>query len=122
MIAPILTYNSEDWGAFVKSGFKSWDSSAIEKTHDLKMEIAGVRYLRMRFWRIKNVTRSLRLLFRFLIQKRVRKYRTKYFPCGIVFIIYILRHSSFWHSFYFKSFQNAKIAATPREMTTKSKY
>ena len=46
---------------------------------------------------------------RFLIQKRVRKYRTKHFPCGIVFIIYILRHSSFWRPFYFKSFKNAEI-------------
>ena len=33
MISPILTYNSEVWGAFVKSDFKSWDSSAIEKIH-----------------------------------------------------------------------------------------
>ena len=33
MISPILTYNIEVWGAFVKSDFKSWDSSAIEKTH-----------------------------------------------------------------------------------------
>ena len=33
MISPILTYNSEVWGAFVKSDFKSWDSSEIEKTH-----------------------------------------------------------------------------------------
>ena len=48
---------------------------------------------------------------RFLIQKqRVRKYRTKHFPCGIVFFIYILRHSSFWRLFYFKSFKNAKIS------------
>ena len=32
---------------------------------------------------------------RFLIQKqRVRKYRTKHFPCGTVFIIYILRFNS----------------------------
>ena len=32
MISPILTYNSEVWGAYVKSDFKStWDSSAIEK-------------------------------------------------------------------------------------------
>ena len=30
MISPILTYNSEVWGAFVKSDFKSWDSSATE--------------------------------------------------------------------------------------------
>ena len=33
MISPILTYNSKVWGAYVKSDFKSWDSSAIEKTH-----------------------------------------------------------------------------------------
>ena len=33
MISPILTYNNEVWGAFVKSDFKSWDSFAIEKTH-----------------------------------------------------------------------------------------
>ena len=32
-ILPILTYNSEVWGAFVKSDFKSWDLSPIEKTH-----------------------------------------------------------------------------------------
>ena len=33
---------------------------------------------------------------RFLIQKqRVGKYRTKHFTCGIVFILYILRNSSF---------------------------
>ena len=33
MISPILTYNSEVLGAFVKSDFKSWDSSGNEKTH-----------------------------------------------------------------------------------------
>ena len=33
MISPILTYNGEVWGAFAKSDFKSWDSSAIEKTY-----------------------------------------------------------------------------------------
>ena len=33
MISPILTYNSEVWGAFVKSDFKSWDNSRIEKTY-----------------------------------------------------------------------------------------
>ena len=42
-------------------------------------------------------------------KQRVRKYRTKHFPCGIVFIIYILRHSLFWRPFYFKSFKNTKI-------------
>ena len=70
------------------------------------MESASVRYLRayvMSFW--------YHSLVRFLIQKqRVRIYRTKHFPCGFVFIIYILRHSSFSGSlFYFKSVQNAKI-------------
>ena len=33
MISPILTYNNEVWGAFVKSDFISWDSSGIEKTN-----------------------------------------------------------------------------------------
>ena len=34
MISPILTYrNSEVWSAFVKSDFKSWDNSEIEKAH-----------------------------------------------------------------------------------------
>ena len=33
MISPILTFNSEVWGASAKSDFKSWDSSGIEKTH-----------------------------------------------------------------------------------------
>ena len=41
------------------------------------MESAGVRYLRTRCFCIRNLTRSLRSLVRFLIQKqRVRKYRT----------------------------------------------
>ena len=74
------------------------------------MESAGVRYLRTSCWRIRNRTSERSERVRFLIQKqRARKYRTKHFPCGIVFIIYILRHSSFWRPFYFKSFKNAKI-------------
>ena len=41
------------------------------------MESAGVRYLRTRFFCIRNLTRSLRSLVRFLIrQQLVRKYRT----------------------------------------------
>ena len=56
------------------------------------MESAGVRYLRTSCWRIRNRTSERSERVRFLIQKqRVRKYRTKHFPCGIVFIIYILR-------------------------------
>ena len=74
------------------------------------MESAGVRYLRTCCFCIRNLTRSLRSLVRFLIQKQqVRKYRTKLFPSGIVFIIYILTHSSFGRAFYFKSLKNAKI-------------
>ena len=74
------------------------------------MESAGVRYLRTSCWRIRNRTSEGSERVRFLIQKqRVRKYRTKHFPRGIVFIIYILRHSSFWRPFYFKSLKNAKI-------------
>ena len=74
------------------------------------MESAGVRYLRTSCGRIRNRTSERSERVRFLIQKqRVRKYRTKHFPCGIVFIIHILRHSIFWRPFYFKSFKTAKL-------------
>ena len=73
------------------------------------MESAGVRYLRTSCWRVRNRTSERSERVRFLIQKRVHKYCTKHFPCGIVFIIYILRHSSFSRPFYFKSFKNAKF-------------
>ena len=33
MIFPVLPYNSEIWGVFVKPDFKTWDGSQIEKTH-----------------------------------------------------------------------------------------
>ena len=33
MISPILTYNSEVWGLFIKSDFKYWDTSPTEKGH-----------------------------------------------------------------------------------------
>ena len=33
MISPILTYNSEVWGAYTKSDLKSWDNTQIEKLH-----------------------------------------------------------------------------------------
>ena len=59
---------------------------------DYFMESARVRYLRKSCWRIRKLTRSLRSLVRFLIQKqRVRKYRTKHFPCCNLFILYLLR-------------------------------
>ena len=31
MISPILTYNSEVWGVYTKPGFKTWESTQIEK-------------------------------------------------------------------------------------------
>ena len=61
---------------------------------------------------VRNL-RTLRSLVRFLIQKqRVRKYRTKHFPCCIVFIIYILRHSSFGGLFILNLSKVLKFAAT----------
>ena len=33
MISPILTYNSEAWGVFIKSDFKTWDTSLNVKGH-----------------------------------------------------------------------------------------
>ena len=33
MISPILLYNSEIWDGYVKSDFKAWDGSQIERTH-----------------------------------------------------------------------------------------
>ena len=62
------------------------------------MESAGVRYLHTScffYQKSKEWT------------QRTSKYRTKHFTCGIVFIVYIRRHSSFWWPFYFESFQNA---------------
>ena len=49
---------------------------------------------------------------RFLIQKRVCKYHTKHFPCGIVFIIYILRHSSFGGLYILNLSKMLKFATT----------
>ena len=33
MISPILTDNSEVWGVYTKSDFKSWENSPIETAH-----------------------------------------------------------------------------------------
>ena len=52
MISPILTYNSEVWRAFVKSDFKSWDSSARKPIYNsvnaltLHVELNSVNSLR----------------------------------------------------------------------------
>ena len=87
--------------------------SCRSKSYPIKreyfIESAGVRHLHTSCFCIRNRTSERSERVRFLIQKqRVRKYCTKHFPCGIVFIIYILRRSSFWRPFYFKSFKNAK--------------
>ena len=58
------------------------------------MESARVRYLRASCWRIRKRTSERSERVSFLIQKqRVRKYRTKHFPCCNLFILYLLR---FW--------------------------
>ena len=59
--------------------------------HAYALNRAGIRYLHTSCFCISNRTSELRSLVRFLIQKRVGKYRTKHFTCGIVFIVYILR-------------------------------
>ena len=65
--------------------FKNW---VLNVYREYFMESAGVRYLRTSYWRIRNRTSERSERVRFLIQKqRERKYRTKHFPCGIVFII-----------------------------------
>jgi len=33
MISPVLSYNSEIRGVYVKHDFKAWDNTPIEKTH-----------------------------------------------------------------------------------------
>ena len=72
MISPILTYNSEAWGVFAKSDFKSWDTSPIEK---VTYNFANVTY--------KLITRHLilhagaemgRFPLTFDINKRIFKY------------------------------------------------
>ena len=89
----------------------TWQYMVIQKEY--YMESAGVRYLRTSCSRIRNRTSERSERVRFLIQKqRVCKYRTKHFPCGIVFIIYILRHSSFWRPFFLNLSKMLKFAAT----------
>ena len=84
------------------------------------MESAGVRYLRTSCWHIRNRTSERSERLKFLIQKqRVRKYRTKHFSCGIVFIIYILRYSSFftfWRPFILNLSKMLKFAATTKSL------
>ena len=73
------------------------------------MESAGVRYLRTSCWRIRNRTSDRSERVRFLIQKqRVRKYRTKHFPCVIHTETFIILEAFLF--FYFSKM--LKFAAT----------
>ena len=69
---------------------------------------------------------TLRLNFWFLMQKqRMRKYHKKHSPCGIVFIVYTLRHTSFCQLFFSnlsKILKFQQYAATHREMTKETKH
>ena len=86
------------------------------RTRNISVIVLCIRYLR-------TLPRSL---VRFLIQKqRVRKYRTRHFPCGIVFITYTDRDIQHFASFLFQSFQILKLpkyAASHREMTKKRRF
>ena len=71
------------------------------KSRGLFLEFHGVGVIRNR-----TSERSERV--RLLIQKqRVRKYPTKHFPCGIVFIIYILTFKFFFIVFNDRPRQNS---------------
>ena len=76
----------------LQSAIKVVQTVATYHTYRLLHGKCFVRYLRTSCWRIRKLTRSLRSLVRFLIQKQlVRKYRTKHFPCCNLFILYLLR-------------------------------
>ena len=73
-ISPILTYNSEAWGVFTKSDFKSWDTSPIEKSH---LQFCK-RYLQVNN-KASNITcwaELGRFPLIFDINKRILKYRS----------------------------------------------
>ena len=69
------------------------------------MENAGIWYLNTHKL-LKNFFTSAVVDFLCFLRQKPTRERG---PTTIVFIIYILRHSSFWPHFHFKSFQNAKI-------------
>ena len=65
---------------------------SIKTAHALYRD--NVRYLHMSCWRIRKRTSERSERVSFLVQKqRVRKYRTKHFPCCNLFISYLLRFS-----------------------------
>ena len=78
MISPILSYNSEIWGVYVKHDFKAWDNTPIEKIH-LKF---CKRYLEISIKASNVVSRSElgRLPLIINIYKNIRHY-----------ILYLLR-------------------------------
>ena len=67
------------------------DNPAFCLDIDYFKESARVRYLRTSCWRIRKRKSERSERVRFLIQKRVRKYRIKHFPCCNLFILYLLR-------------------------------
>ena len=75
MISPILTYNSEVWGLFIKSDFKFWDAPLIEKGQYFK------RYLQVNN-KASNIGRYLLI---FDINKRILKY-ISYSESPLIFI------------------------------------
>ena len=71
---------------------KESDGGGYGSYIDYFMESARVRYLRTSCWRIRKRTSERSERVSLLIQKqRVRKYRTKHFPCCNSFILYLLR-------------------------------
>ena len=75
MISPILTYNSEVWGLFIKSKFKFWDAPLTEKGQYFK------RYLQVNN-KASNIGRYLLI---FDINKRILKY-ISYSESPLIFI------------------------------------
>ena len=139
MLLLVYTTTRKRFVIFTCRYFKlSWNTTALSQSYCRNFLCSGIRYQRYGVkhllyyttisciqrilhgkcwrtlcWRIRNRTSERSERVRFLIQKqRVRKYRTKHFPCGIVFIIYILRHSSFNGVFILNLSKMLKFATT----------
>ena len=75
--SPILTYNGEVWGLFIKSDFKFWDTSPIEKGHFFIFLIQFCK----RYLQVNNKASNIayraelgRYTLIFVINKRILKY------------------------------------------------
>ena len=102
--------------------YKKFDSLSYTVKHWTRFRILHGKCWHTVFhtscWRIRNHTSEGTEQVRFLIQRQVRIYLTKHFPCGVVFTLYILRHSSFWQPFFNLS-KMLKFVATHHKMTNK---